>query len=245
MERPSIPQLSPVYERLLQNLLEDSGVSIGEVEDLRNLMLSPDKTKIKMLETLSVLDGFAVNPETAKNPRVKEGYKTLKTIIENNIDVLRMVGASLVVRGSLRYDDPNHMDLDCGIFTLKKDSIFKRRISKLSDEMVVSWKVHDHNTERPILVTMEDFNKHVEALENNDLAYVSLRAEDIYVDFYIFASSILNGYTIFSPVANREQFLKTKVLEMCDRSPFVLACVCIGLQTTLNKRLERRNLPLS
>lgn len=242
MERPVAPNLSTVHEHLLDALLKDSGVSISEVEDLRNLMLSPNKTKGKMLETLSVLDGFSVNPETAKNPRVKEGYKTLKKIIDRNTTALKLAGASLVVRGSLRYDDPNHMDLDCGIFTLKDDYFVKMRMSVLSDQMVENWQRYDKNTERPILVTFETLNKHIEAIENSDNHYIDVLSEDIYVDFSIFASSILNGYTIFSPVTNREQFLKTKVLEMCDRSPFVLACVCMGLEKCLEIRLKRRGL---
>ncbi len=232
--------VSPIYEHLFNVLEEGSDVSQTDLEEIKNLMFSPQHTSKRIAGILTELEKFAVTPKTAQNPRVKEGLESLKKTIKQNKEALDGARAVVTIRGSLRYDDPNHMDLDCDIFTLKEIQIETRRISIVRKKLYDSWKVFNKDTEYPVHTTMETLALHIQAIENNDYGYISRNGDLIHYDFSIPASSILNGYVIFSSTKDQKDELRRIVFDMCKRSPFAQAAICLGLEKCLDKRLERR-----
>jgi len=240
-------QLDSITQVYLARIGSESGAFRTEsIERRMELLLQPDLLEQRISTTLAQLKPFAKTPNTATNPGVRKGWKVLRSFVKESAPILRRQEAVVLVAGSLVYDDPKNLDYDLDIITLKENPIMTTIDHLWQPTLNESWK--KIGSEGHIGYTnLELLKTHCGSLKQERRDYVQEMGEIMALDFSI-ASSIFNGYPLFTPDAHSHgsqqnsallKFMRETMLTLSRLTPIMATEILLDLEECLSIRRER------
>ena len=245
-EDESIPgweKLPRIYKRYLKGLSEGTA-HMGTEDVVRHveLLLFPNSTLSKVESLQEQLKSYEVNPISARNTKVKMGWKVLGKFVERHESVLRDSNVVLFICGSMFYDDPRNLDLDGSFVTEKVNRRFERIYQgTLSNEFEDSFRSEVGGAGSDVqYVSFSTLASYCQKIQDGDEEFVFENRELIESEFAI-ASEILTGYPIYGSPKTVEQ-MREKVRLLMGKNPLLATEICMTLEETLKIREERRGL---
>ncbi|NCN82753.1 MAG: hypothetical protein GW947_02185 [Candidatus Pacebacteria bacterium] len=235
---PNWDLLPPLSRSFVKPLLGEYH-SERTILPLFNLLLNPNSIPEVIADTRRALETLQVNPDSAKSPRVIEGYRVLKVFFTERLQYLRDNKIVVLVYGSMRYDDPVNLDYDilCVV-----PSHAKEFVSTLIDWM----KELDHPWDSLVgygghltFVGLEDIREYATEIGNGNLEFITSNCMDISMDM-MGAAILITGYAGFTPDPKLCAEYRQRVLELASTNAILQASIAENLLSVLTIRQERR-----
>ena len=230
-----LPRASRTY---LDARVAEGAIEVGDenYNDYLRALAFPEKSFGRVQMLVGELNRFSVTAETAKHPQVRKGYDVLQNFVENIKPQLDANGVSLYLYGSMRFDDPQHLDYDLvaartaespNLMQLTEDwqHILNQQWVGIGDEGHISG------------FTLDNFRKVCQRI-NNENDYIEDRA--FWIDLEATNTcNVLIGNPIFADESTVDAY-RNEILDLASKTPLMAALMDSVLSGTLKDRQERR-----
>jgi len=242
-ERESKAALFKIYGKELGSRYQDYFDDLEENDEkdqskeILNRLLRQEK-KIEE-SVLQKLDIFTKEAERAPIPEVKIAREELRDFFEKNHGPFKAFGISLILYGSLQYNDPRNMDADIDGFTYRKlpdqDAPEIESLYDITDEKLLSFW-----TEKEFRGKKRD-EPHLTIHEFNDLRRKDWNGSRFANNIALGLAELISGISLLPEDKLKVKKMKAEAIKITESDPFLLAVVNIELSDALKNRLERRS----
>lgn len=233
----SLPRTYQTYFDTLSN--ERNLVGRDGIEQAMPYLLSPEKIMPEIDSMIESLYAFSVTPETAKNPKVVEAWKLLKTFRENNERFLIRNNLAVFVYGSMIYDDPRNLDYDIKVVGYEDDPNLSHIVNLWAYQLDEPWRKVGTPQGNFGYRSIESLERHLKAFNDGDISYIDHNCE--LIEGILSETSImLTGYPLFMPSPEVYSGLKERISKLASASPLLGYDILQELKATLAIRVERR-----
>ncbi|MEK7165853.1 MAG: hypothetical protein AAB874_03555 [Patescibacteria group bacterium] len=237
-----LDKINPVYRTYLNSLL-DNYAGPEEIGTYVELLLNPKKTLTRIVTAVTQLNRYGVTEHTANNQLVKEAYSQLNLFISSKVKILARTGAVFSVFGSIRFDDPQNLDVD-SVFITDKHFDYLAGVCEYdwNEELQQLWNNQfGIQTHGPAYVSVERLKYINDRVNNRDHNFFQQEGVFIEGDLDSF-SGILTGVPLFAAKPKSVSKYQFEIVNLCKHNPLIGASVCKVLGETLYTRLSRRGL---